>query len=626
MPAGPARDAALDHLLAGQSNDCYWHGLFGGIYLPDLRVAALRRPDRGRGPGPRRAGRGRRVRARSSTSTSTAAAEVAARERRPDRRRSSPTRAAGSAAGTSGPARLAARGGHAAAAGGVSREAPRARRGRGGGGGPARRAGDAADADRSAGLDPRHRDDEAGRASATCLHYDADERRSGLVRVLAARRRRRRGGRRRIRDRATSSTRWTVPWELGRASARIASCCGLRRRPPLELRKTIRIGGGRVDPTLAVEVEVTNASASRVRGPARRSSASTMLLGGGDNPAALHEVGGRRIAHDDGARSPAALRCARPATTRSASRSRRRPTARSTSGSRRSRPSRTPRRASSSSTRAACVLLHRQVDARAGRVARRSASSSGRRSPPDRARRGVGPRVTRGRLAVHAHFYQPSRVDPWTGRVPEEPSAAPFHDWNARVDAECYRPNADARQPRPDLVGPRADARVVARRRRIRRRSPASSSGAAAATRSPSPSTTRSCRSRPPPTGGPRSRWGMRDFELRFGRRPAGLWLPETAVDLATLRDRRRGGRRVHDPRPVAGRRDGDRHPPALPRRARRRRRRSSSSFYDARAVGGGLVRAGGDVRRRPLRPRAGRPPRPRRRGPRPGCEPRRSP
>ena len=30
-------------------------------------------------------------------------------------------------------------------------------------------------------------------------------------------------------------------------------------------------------------------------------------------------------------------------------------------------------------------------------------------------------------------------------------------------------------------------------------------------------------------------RWGLRDFERRFGRRPTGLWLPETAVDLATL-------------------------------------------------------------------------------------------
>src|SRR4029079_12788319 len=42
MPAGPCPDNARDHPFAGQSNDCYWHGLFGGIYLADLRVAVLR--------------------------------------------------------------------------------------------------------------------------------------------------------------------------------------------------------------------------------------------------------------------------------------------------------------------------------------------------------------------------------------------------------------------------------------------------------------------------------------------------------------------------------------------------------------------------------------------------------
>jgi len=41
MPAGREHDVALDHLYAGQSNDPYWHGLFGGIYLPDLRVSNL---------------------------------------------------------------------------------------------------------------------------------------------------------------------------------------------------------------------------------------------------------------------------------------------------------------------------------------------------------------------------------------------------------------------------------------------------------------------------------------------------------------------------------------------------------------------------------------------------------
>jgi hypothetical protein len=33
------RVLALDHLYRGQANDAYWHGLFGGVYLPDLRLA-----------------------------------------------------------------------------------------------------------------------------------------------------------------------------------------------------------------------------------------------------------------------------------------------------------------------------------------------------------------------------------------------------------------------------------------------------------------------------------------------------------------------------------------------------------------------------------------------------------
>src|SRR5204862_994587 len=48
-------------------------------------------------------------------------------------------------------------------------------------------------------------------------------------------------------------------------------------------------------------------------------------------------------------------------------------------------------------------------------------------------------------LCFHGHFYQPPRENPWTDRVPREPSAAPFHDWNARIHAECYRANAFAR-------------------------------------------------------------------------------------------------------------------------------------------------------------------------------------
>ncbi len=143
--------------------------------------------------------------------------------------------------------------------------------------------------------------------------------------------------------------------------------------------------------------------------------------------------------------------------------------------------------------------------------------------------------MTRGRLAIHAHFYQPERRDPFGGRMRPDPSAAPYASWNERITAECYRPNAE----RGNLdrisfnVGPTlasflaSDAPdVLARAAVAARNGNALAQGFHHAIL---------------PLASQRDRrtevrWGIRDYEVRFGHAPRGFWLPETAVDEAVLR------------------------------------------------------------------------------------------
>ena len=48
-------------------------------------------------------------------------------------------------------------------------------------------------------------------------------------------------------------------------------------------------------------------------------------------------------------------------------------------------------------------------------------------------------------VCVHGHFYQPPRENPWLEAIELQDSAYPYHDWNERITAECYAPNATSR-------------------------------------------------------------------------------------------------------------------------------------------------------------------------------------
>jgi alpha-amylase/alpha-mannosidase (GH57 family) len=158
-------------------------------------------------------------------------------------------------------------------------------------------------------------------------------------------------------------------------------------------------------------------------------------------------------------------------------------------------------------------------------------------------------------VCIHGHFYQPPREDPESGLVPEEPSAAPFHDWNERIAHECYRPNArarllDARGHVAKLVNnyarisfdfgptllswleknaPDVYRAVLQADRESQKRFSGHGSALAQAYHH---SILPLANSRDKFT---EVHWGLRDFEHRFGRRPEGMWLPETAVDVETL-------------------------------------------------------------------------------------------
>ncbi|MEM1060213.1 MAG: DUF3536 domain-containing protein [Verrucomicrobiota bacterium] len=158
-------------------------------------------------------------------------------------------------------------------------------------------------------------------------------------------------------------------------------------------------------------------------------------------------------------------------------------------------------------------------------------------------------------ICLHGHFYQPPRENPWLEEIERQDSAYPFHDWNERITSECYSPNAAARivdsggrikaivnnysslsfnfgptllswleEKRPDVYQAILDADKEAMTRY-------DGHGSAIA---------QGYNHIILPLANTRDkitqvRWGLADFEARFGRPAEGMWMPETAVDLETL-------------------------------------------------------------------------------------------
>lgn len=158
-------------------------------------------------------------------------------------------------------------------------------------------------------------------------------------------------------------------------------------------------------------------------------------------------------------------------------------------------------------------------------------------------------------ICIHGHFYQPPRENAWLEVIEVQDSAHPFHDWNERITAECYAPNAASRILNDKGVikniinnyskisfnfGPTLlswmeindretyQAILEADEESKKNFSGHGSAIAQVYNHMIMPLANRHDKET-------QIIWGIRDFEHRFNRKPEGIWLAETAVDSETL-------------------------------------------------------------------------------------------
>jgi alpha-amylase/alpha-mannosidase (GH57 family) len=159
-------------------------------------------------------------------------------------------------------------------------------------------------------------------------------------------------------------------------------------------------------------------------------------------------------------------------------------------------------------------------------------------------------------ICIHGHFYQPPRENPWLETVETQDSAAPYHDWNERICAECYAPNGAARIQNnknqitrivnnyarisfnfgPTLLSwlkenaPRTYRMILDGEGRSRRSYGGHSSAMAQVyNHIIMPLAIERDRIT-------QIRWGIADYKHHYGESPEGMWLSETAADSDSLR------------------------------------------------------------------------------------------
>ncbi len=158
-------------------------------------------------------------------------------------------------------------------------------------------------------------------------------------------------------------------------------------------------------------------------------------------------------------------------------------------------------------------------------------------------------------ICIHGHFYQPPRENPWTEEYEKEDSAAPFHNWNERIFQECYKPNTEAvivdntgkvlrRVNNYEYLsfnfGPTLLDWIKKKHPDTLQKIIEADRASVKAHRGHGNAIAQVYNHIIMPLANKRDKitqvkWGLKDFEYHYGRKPEGMWLAETACNNATL-------------------------------------------------------------------------------------------